>query len=188
MFLYGDSSPATLLKTNVIELLRATVEFSVAALIAQQGISEQRERAEAFRQAAAVDLGRLEALETLVQRALAGASPGAADSAASRCSAHIGRATTELVQEERAVVRDRLKSELAQVDAESAQHRSRLARAIGTLLEQHDLPSASNTLQLHANVTGHYDAQLNGETPYGMTSLIALSDGRAALAQSSLEG
>ena len=173
MFLYGDSS-ASPLTTNTIEVLRATIDFAAKALQAQQTIADQRERADAFRQAAAVDIGRLDTLATLVERALAGAATGAADSPASRCSASIGRSTSDIVQSERTGVHDRLSSEIAQIEAETARQQSACARTLAELVEHHDLPDGQSTIQVQSNAAGPYEVQLYTETPYGIATVVAL--------------
>jgi hypothetical protein len=171
-YLYGDSSPSPL-QVNFIELLREALDFAVHLTQAAERVEHGRESEQARAQAAEVELGRLEALEGIVSRALAGAPIGAADSPTARCAAAMGRSAADLVRAESDGVRSRLAAERSRLDGEAAREREGCFRALETLLKKHDLPTTESTLALQWEA-GRYQALLHGTTGFGVESTVEM--------------
>jgi hypothetical protein len=171
-YLYGDSSTSPL-QENFIELLRDAIDLAVQLARAAERIEHGRESEQARAQAAEVELGRLEQLEGIVSRSLAGAPTGAADSPAARCASAIARSATDLVRGESEGVRARLTAERSRLDGEAGRERESCVRALEVLLKRHDLPTSATSFALRIE-GGHYHAHLTSTTGFGVDSTIDL--------------
>src|SRR5258708_10887073 len=84
-YLYGDSSPSTL-QSDFLGFLGDTLDFSVQLLLADERMKRGRANIAERRRAADAEVGRLEALVTIVSGAVGQAPRGKAESATARCA------------------------------------------------------------------------------------------------------
>jgi hypothetical protein len=173
-FLYGDSTPSPL-TSNFLEFLRDSLDFSVFALHVDEELTGIRERERATTHAADAEIARLEALGGDVAAAVDQADKGAADSETSRCAAHLGAASAELIAQSIASVRERLEGQRALIAAEEGAQRDACFRALETLLLPHSPPQSSVSLRIERGSRGGYTASRQGQTPFGLAWRIDLA-------------
>ncbi len=172
-YLFGDSTPS-LLRVNFIELLRDALDFAVQVAQAADRLDQGRERLRARKQAAEVELQRIEAIDTAVQRAVAGSPTGASESAAARCAQAVSAAAAAAVKAEAEAVRARLAEDTARIDEAAARDRESCAAALGALLVKHDLPETTSSFALALADGARYAARLAGTTRYGLAATLEL--------------
>lgn len=167
-YLYGDSTPSKL-TSNVLEFLRDAIDFSVFAVQADERIKEGKARAREAEEEAQAELRRLEGFIAVVQRSIAEANKGRADSP----TAHCGTRLVELVAgAERSAadgIRKALADRIATLDAQEAAVRASVLSALGRLLAPHDPPEASVALHATLSPSGRYEAQVTGKAPFGLS-------------------
>src|SRR5438067_6732580 len=118
-YLYGDSTPSTL-KFNFIDFLRDVIDCTVQILGADRHIREGAHAAAEHKKAGDAEVARLEALGSLISRAIDGASLGEAGMPTSRCAEAILRSSADLVHAEIERVRGTLATEVAKIDSQAA--------------------------------------------------------------------
>src|SRR5262249_25936597 len=117
-FLYGDSSPSPL-TGNFLEFLLETLDFCVRTLLADQRISEQRERVAALLRDGEASMARLEKLGSFVASEVQRICLLDADPIADNCGAAISRNAAELVRSDIARLRSVLSAESAKLEAQA---------------------------------------------------------------------
>lgn len=173
-YLYGDSTPASV-QTNFLEFVRDAMASLADAAKASAAIVDQAQLADACRRDADEDLRRLDALDALVKRAIAGAPSVPRDSPAARCARVIIDRSTDLVLAERDGVEARVAQEIARGEGDVSTQRSNAFRALEALLARHDLPESRSTVVMRApSDNGAFGATIAASTPYGITSNIEL--------------
>lgn len=169
-YLFGDSSDSPL-DINYLSFLRDAIEFGVAVLQADAGLTSSREQ-RATRQLAAAE--SIEAIEELGRLASVPTNAAAGDDPVlERTAAAIAQAIGEVVKRDAGRIRAGLTTELEQLDAEAQRLRERCRSALGTLLATNDLPGAVETLSVRWNGAMH-EARLQQKVGFGVEAMVSL--------------
>src|SRR5262245_25355737 len=146
-YLFGDSSPSTL-RANFLEFLRDALDFSVYVLLADTRIRRGRERMEALRRQAVVDLDQLDVFGKAVALTIAESPKGPADSPAQHCAVRLDGVAAECVRAYMVNVRERLAADIAQAEAAEAAERDGCHKALEALLAAHDPHEGTTATQI----------------------------------------
>lgn len=171
-YLFGDSTESRL-ELNYLAFLRDAIDFGVAVLSADAGLSQARDR-RAQRERAAEDAAR--EVEAFGRAALQVAEPlSHGEAPVNRAAAAVARAITDAVQRELGRVRSGQGGELEQIVAELQRLRERCVSALGALLTTHDLPGAEETVTVQWGGAGAgYEARLIQHAELGLEATLAL--------------
>lgn len=171
-YLFGDSTESRL-EINYLAFLRDAIDFGVAVLSADAGLSQARDR-RAQRERAAEDAAR--EVEAFGRAALQVAEPlSHGEAPVNRAAAAVARAITDAVQRELGRVRSGQGGELEQIVAELQRLRERCVSALGALLTTHDLPGAEETVTVQWGGAGAgYEARLIQHAELGLEATLAL--------------
>ncbi|MBE7452065.1 MAG: hypothetical protein HS111_25230 [Kofleriaceae bacterium] len=171
-YLFGDSTESRL-EINYLAFLRDAIDFGVAVLSADAGLSQARDR-RAQRERAAEDAAR--EVEAFGRAALQVAEPlSHGEAPVNRAAAAVARAITDAVQRELGRVRSGQGGELEQIVAELQRLRERCVSALGALLTTHDLPGAEETVTVQwAGAGAGYEARLIQHAELGLEATLAL--------------
>lgn len=169
-YLYGDSSESTL-EINYLAFLRDAIDFGVAVLQADTGLSQARER-RTQRERQAEEVGR--ALEQFGRVALDAVEPYAVgDGPVNRCAASLAATISETVKREVMKVRGGHGTDADQTVAELQRLREKGVAALGTLMATHDLPDADVTVAVNWT-GGAFDARMVQRVGFGLEVTMAL--------------
>ncbi|HMF43899.1 MAG TPA: hypothetical protein VKQ32_24670 [Polyangia bacterium] len=170
-YLYGDSTPSKL-EINYIEFLRDAVEFCVQVMLADQRITQGKAHTRTLDHATAAEFERLQKLGGIVSKAFEGNPLGPPDSATARCAAAILRSASDLVRQEAVAMRTALDAEVAKRDAQAAQERDGIAKALEALLVKHKLPDT--VMDVHLVIAGgtRYAGRARMKTGFGLDAVM----------------
>jgi hypothetical protein len=171
-YLYGDSTPSTL-DENFIEFLRDSMDFCVAALLADDRARHSAGRATELRKAADADTERLRHLSAAVTFAIQGAS-SPENSPAARCGAEILSSAEKLVTAEIERVAASLTQEVSNLDAEAGRERGGCFKALEEFLLRYDLPNTKRSLELRLDGGERYTALMRTRTSFGLAVTLEL--------------
>ncbi|MEO7112531.1 MAG: hypothetical protein ABI183_18950 [Polyangiaceae bacterium] len=180
-YLFGDSTPSEL-TSNFLEFFRDALDFSVFALLANERINDGKERIEALRAEAGVEIDRLNRFITTVTTnvgAAEKAAGGAADSPTSLCATNIGESIAHAKGATVDSIRQKLAAEIAQIEAEENATREATETALATLLRPHDPPDARATMHVTIEGSGSYDSRREVHAGFGLDWIfdLAIPDG-----------
>jgi hypothetical protein len=166
-FLYGDSTKSPL-KSNFLEFLRDALDFSVAALKAEDHILQGIKRIQALGEETEAEVKRLEVFVAGVTQSMAQAPKGPPESPTAKCAAQLMSMADRVLHSSVDAVRAKLAADTAQVKAEEQSEREGCTHALQHLLAAHVPPDASTAL--HIQLRGsHYEASMLGDMELGLT-------------------
>src|SRR5262249_13988605 len=97
IYLYGDSTPSNL-RANFLEFLRDSLDFCVYMLQADSRIQRGRERMDAMRAQATLEVQELETFGKAVVATIKTTPKGATDSPANECATRLASLTGDAVR------------------------------------------------------------------------------------------
>jgi len=177
-YLFGDSTPSDL-TIDYIAFIRRAIDFSVDVLQCDHRLDESARHVEQVVEATEVEIERIETMTTEVVRALDKASANLGDSLAARCAARIRRATDDASRAEADIGRADIAAQRARAAQGGAKERELCVRALETLLLRQELPDAVAILEITMQPGKGYEAQLAGQTPWGLDWVLNLEIPRA---------
>lgn len=172
-YLYGDSTPSQL-HSNFLEFLRDALDFGVFVLHAEHRIRLGNDRASALRREADAEIARLEAFVGAVTAAIEAAPKGAPELPTARCAAQLHSLARGALQQSIEGVRQKLASDIAELDAAEATERANCFAALERLLVAHDTPDARVLREITLQGTMQFDASLVGQAAFGLVWQLAL--------------
>jgi hypothetical protein len=165
-YLYGDSSPSPL-KTNVLEFLRATLEFSAHVLLSEERIKAGRARIGDCERETAENEKMLGALGDITKAAVHGAPQGVATSPTGRCASTIEKSIDHAVRSHTDQIHAALNAEKAKQEEFEGVERASGFKALEGLLTKTEAPDAFTIVTLETQEDGRYDTRVTATTPYG---------------------
>jgi len=172
-YLYGDSTPSPL-KTDFVAFLRDAFDFAVQVLLCDARLADTGRRVAHLSELTEKEIERAETLATHVSRALDVATVGDQDSLAARCAARIRQGAKDLIRAEAEGARSAVAAEGTRAAQTMATEHDAVVKAFEALLLRNTLPDAVETIRLAIQASGQYDAQIHGQTPYGLQWVVAL--------------
>jgi len=166
-YLYGDSSPSQL-TANFLEFLRDAIDFSVAALKADDLIGDGRERRAELKAEADAQTQHLAGFIQVVSESIENADKGLADSPTARASGRLLDSVIDTHSATLRAVRQQLTDDLAVIDEEEASARESCVKALEVLLLPHDPPEATSVLTVAMSDAGHYSASSTHSAAFGL--------------------
>ncbi len=171
-YLFGDST-ASPFASNVLELLRDAIDFSVFMLQADDQVAlDQARVAEATRQGDG-DLAHLGGFFGQIIGCIDGADKSRPDSPTARCATQLRAALLQSHGAWEGGVRAELEAAIGHIRAEEAALRADCGRALAALLLVHDFPGAAVSKRVSLG-TGGYQATLHAQSTFGLGWTIAL--------------
>jgi hypothetical protein len=169
-FLFGDSTPSEL-TSNFLEFFRDALDFSVFALEANERINDGKARIEMLRAEADVEIERLnQFITTITENVTAAqkAAGGALDSPTAQCALNIADSIGHAKRSSVEAIREKLASEVAQIEAEETATRNACQEALATLLRPHEPPDAKGSVHITLNGSGAYEATRDVRADFGL--------------------
>ncbi len=180
-YLFGDSTPSDL-TSNFLEFFRDALDFLVHALQSDERILEGKKRAQELHEKADVEIERLARFITLSLASVEAAEKDAGgphDSPTAICSKQIRESIGRRQEATLTAIREKLASDIAQLEADEAATRNGCREALATLLRPHDPPDADAVARITLSGAGGYEAQRDVHASFGLdwTFLLAIPDG-----------
>ena len=176
-YLFGDSTPSEL-TSNFLEFFRDALDFSVYALQSDERILEGRKRAQELHEKADVEIERLSGFITLSLQGVDAAEKeagGPHDSPTSACAKQIRESIGRRQEATLGAIREKLASDIAQIEADEAATRASCRDALATLLRPHDPPDAKATVRVAFSGGAAYDAERVVHAGFGLDWTFSLT-------------
>ncbi len=171
-YLLGDSSDAGI-EVNYLALLKDVIDCAVVLLEHEGTIASASDRRRGFEKEAAVVLAALGELSQRTTELAEVVATEQGENAIGRCALAIVTATREAVAKETSGVKSALAVDLAKVEQDDLQLRSRSTEIVEKLLRVHELPAADSTIEV-TWVGAAVKALARQITPYGVEATVGL--------------
>lgn len=173
-YLYGDASESPL-DINYLDLLRDTLDFGAAVMLAHGNITEHRKRAAELETDAKIEREQLEAVNDDVDRTLATCKKRVTTKDTRACVDAIRAVAAAEIKRADAAIQGHLAKELGQINDAIAREQANNVKRLESLLLKHDLPECA----LWVNARFHpksnrYLAELIGKAACDVAFMIDL--------------
>jgi hypothetical protein len=179
-YLYGDSTTSQL-KSNFLEFLRDSIDFSVFVLQADARMKQGRIQIRELGEQADAESERLDRFISSVSRAVHGGDKGEPDSPTAKCGDRLAALIVDAHRASIDGIRQNLADAVARIEEEEAASRDACLKALGALLAPHDPPDSTTVIQLSLGATNRYKATLDGKAQPDLawTLEVGIPDGHA---------
>lgn len=173
-YLYGDASESPL-EINYLDLLRDTLDFGAAVMLAHGNITQHRKRATELQTDAKIEREQLEGVNDDVDRTLATCKKRVTTKGTRGCVDAIRAVAAAEIKRADAAVQGQLAKELGQINDAVAREQANNVKRLEALLLKHDLPECA----LWVNARFHpksnrYLAELIGKAACDVAFMIDL--------------